>query len=252
MNLKEITDIALSVGEILLSNGSENYRIETSINKICEAYGLISEVILTSNGILLLVEDSNLNKYTSIRKVKEKCVDLYKIELINSFSRKITKAPMTYEEAKKAIDEIRNAPTFTFRVRTFASCMTGFIYTLFFNGTFLDALTSILVCLITYIVFEKMNKLGFIQFIDYYIAGIIIGLLSVLGNFFFPEINKNNVITGSIMILVPGVILTNSIKDMLYGDYSSGASKFFEAALIIAAVGCGVLSALIIGLKGFW
>jgi uncharacterized membrane protein YjjP (DUF1212 family) len=47
------------------------------------------------------------------------------------------------------------------------------------------------------------------------------------------------------------VILTNSIKDMLYGDYSSGASKFFEAALIIAAVGCGVLSALIIGLKGF-
>lgn len=251
MNLKEITDIALSVGEILLSNGSENYRIETSINKICEAYGLISEVILTSNGILLLVEDSNLNKYTSIRKVKEKCVDLYKIELINSFSRKITKAPMTYEEAKKTIDEIRNAPTFTFRVRTFASCMTGFIYTLFFNGTFLDALTSILVCLITYIVFEKMNKLGFIQFIDYYIAGIIIGLLSVLGNFFFPEINKNNVITGSIMILVPGVILTNSIKDMLYGDYSSGASKFFEAALIIAAVGCGVLSALIIGLKGF-
>ena len=35
MDLKEITDIALSVGEILLSNGSENYRIETSINKIC-------------------------------------------------------------------------------------------------------------------------------------------------------------------------------------------------------------------------
>lgn len=252
MNLKEITDIALSVGEILLSNGSENYRIETSINKICEAYGIKNEVILTSNGILLLVEDSDLNKYTSIRKVKDKCVDLYKIELVNSFSRKITENKMTYNEAKTALEEIKKAPTFSFKVRTFASCMTGFIYTLFFNGTVLDGLASILVCLITYILFDKMTKLGFIQFIDYYLAGIIIGLLSLLSSLIFPEINKNNVITGSIMILVPGVVLTNSIKDMLYGDYSSGASKFFEAALIIAAVGSGVLSALIIGMKGFY
>lgn len=251
MNLKEITDIALTVGEILLSNGSENHRIETSINKICESYGITNEVILTSNGILLLVEDSDLNKYTSIRKVKDKCVDLYKIELINSFSRKITENPMTYEEAKNALEKIKKAPTFTFKVRTFAACMTGFIYTLFFNGTILDGLASIVVCLITYILFDKMTKLGFIQFIDYYLAGIIIGLLSLLSSLILPDINKNNVITGSIMILVPGVVLTNSIKDMLYGDYSSGASKFFEAALIIASVGCGVLSALIIGMKGF-
>ncbi len=251
MDLKEITDIALSVGEILLANGSENHRIETSINKICETYKITNEVILTSNGILLLVEDSNLNKYTSIRKVKKKCVDLYKIELINSFSRKITKDPMNYEEAKKALEEIKKAPTFTFKVRIFASCMTGFIYTLFFNGTIIDGLASILVCLITYILFQKMTKLSFFQFIDYYIAGIIIGLLSLLCHHIFPAINENNVITGSIMILLPGVVLTNSIKDMLYGDYSSGASKFFEAALIIAAVGCGVLSALFIGLKGF-
>ena len=50
------------------------------------------------------------------------------------------------------------------------------------------------------------------------------------------------------MILLPGVVLTNSIKDILYGDYSSGVSKFFEAALIITAVGCGVMTSLFIGL----
>ncbi|MCR4943393.1 MAG: threonine/serine exporter family protein [Clostridium sp.] len=250
MNLKEISDIALSVGEILLSNGSENHRIETSINKICEAYGIKNELIISSDGILLLVEDSNLNKYTSIRKVKDKCVDLYKIELVNSFSRKIYENPMSYEEAKKSLTKINKAPTFTFNVRTFASCMTGFIYTLFFNGSIIDGLASVVVCLITYILFQKMIKLGFFQFLDYYLSGIIIGFLSLLSNFILPEINQNNVITGSIMILLPGVVLTNSIKDMLYGDYSSGAAKFFEAGLIIAAVGCGVITSLFIGMKG--
>lgn len=250
MDLKEISDIALNVGEILLSNGSENHRIETSINKICESYGVHNEVIITSNGILLLVEDSNLNKYTSIRKVKEKCVDLYKIELINSLSRKITENPMDYKEAKEAIMKIKNAPSFSFKVRTFASCMTGFIYTLFFNGSLIDGLAAIAVCLITYVIFEKITKFNFFQFVNYYIAGIIIGAISLLLHLVFPVINQNNVITGSIMILLPGVVLTNSIKDVLYGDYSSGASKFFEAALIIAAVGCGVLTSLFISMKG--
>lgn len=248
MNLNEITDIALTVGEILLSNGAENHRIESSIHKICESYNVKEEILLTSNGILLLIEDSDLNKVTCIRKVKEKCVDLYRIELINSFSRNIEKAPLPYDEAMKILDDIKKAPTFTFKVRTFAACMTGFIYTLFFNGSLLDGLLSIVVCLITYIAFEKIAKLNSFQFLNYYLAGIMIGGLSISSELLISYANKHNIITGSIMILLPGVVLTNSIKDILYGDYSSGVSKFFEAALIITAVGCGVMTSLFIGL----
>ena len=63
------------------------------------------------------------------------------------------------------------------------------------------------------------------------------------------SINSHNVITGSIMILLPGVILTNGIKDMLYGDFSSGISRFSEALIVIAAVSAGIATALL-SLKG--
>lgn len=248
MNLNEVTDIALTVGEILLSNGAENHRIECSIHKICESYNVKEEILLTSSGILLLVEDSDSNKVTCIRKVKEKCVDLYRIELINSFSRNIEKEPLDYAEAMKILNNIKKAPTFTFNVRTFAACMTGFIYTLFFNGSILDGLLAIPICLLTYIAFEKIAKISSFQFLNYYLAGIMIGGFSILSELILTSANKHNIITGSIMILLPGVVLTNSIKDILYGDYSSGASKFFEAALIITAVGCGVMTSLFIGL----
>ena len=51
------------------------------------------------------------------------------------------------------------------------------------------------------------------------------------------------------MILIPGVALTNGIKDALYGDFVSGLAKFGEAMLIIAAVGAGIGTALAISLK---
>lgn len=248
MNAEKIADIALTVGEILLTNGAENHRIEECITRICNSYQANVEILLTSNGLLLLVEDLNSNKFTSIKKVKEKGVDLYRIELINSFSRSLEKKPISYEEAKKQLNDIKKAPIFSFNVRTFAACMTGFIYTLFFNGSILDGLVSIPVCLITYYIFEKISTLNLFQFLNYYLSGLLIGSLSLLSNLIFPVIDSNNVITGSIMILLPGVVLTNSIKDIIYGDYSSGTSKFFEAMLIITAVGCGVVTTLFFGL----
>ena len=42
------------------------------------------------------------------------------------------------------------------------------------------------------------------------------------------------------MILLPGVVLTNGIKDVLCGDFSAGMAKFCEAMIVITAVGIGI------------
>lgn len=147
MDVNNVIDITLTAGEILLSNGAENYRIEETVSRICKAYSYNGECIAMSNGILLLIEDSNGDKITSMKKVKDKHVDLYRIELINSFSRNIQKSKLVYAEAKKLLNEIEKAPNFTLRIRTMAACMTGLIYILFFNGTVIDGVVSFLICL---------------------------------------------------------------------------------------------------------
>ena len=42
------------------------------------------------------------------------------------------------------------------------------------------------------------------------------------------------------MPLVPGVAITNAVRDTLLGDYISGAARILEAFLIAAAVALGV------------
>ncbi|MBW6409435.1 threonine/serine ThrE exporter family protein [Clostridium weizhouense] len=250
MELKNVIDIALTAGEILLANGAETYRIEDTVVKICEAYGFTGECLSMSNGLLLSVEQSGVDKVTSMKKVNKKHVDLYRIELINSFSRQICEKSLSYEEAKKILDDIKKAPKFTLSVRIMAACMTGFIYTLFFNGSLLDGISSIIICLITYVILEKISELGFFQFLEFYLSGLLIGGGSILSEMLISSINKHNVITGAIMILLPGVVLTNGIKDILYGDFSSGVAKFFEAMIVIIAVSAGIGTSLIIYLKG--
>ena len=152
--------------------------------------------------------------------------------------------PLSYEAAKKELKEIYNAPNFSLGVRLLAASMTAFVYTLFFNGTVLDAIVSAIISIGVYIALDKLSKNGMFQFLSYYLSGLIIGVVSLVLQLLIPEINKDNVITGAIIVLLPGVAFTNGIKDILYGDYVSGSAKLSEAILIIVAMGVGIATAL--------
>lgn len=249
MEARKVADIATCAGEILMGNGAEAYRVEETINRICNSYGYQSECISNSTGIYISIIDNEGQFVTSVKRIKQRRVDLYRVELINSFSRDLNTEPLTYEEAKQKLKDIYNAPNFSLRVRLMAAFMTAFVYTLFFKGTVADAFISAVLGFVVYLLLENISKIGSFEFLEYYIAGFIIGGVSIIATFLIPGINEANVITGAIIVLLPGVALTNGIKDILYGDYVSGTSKFGEAMLIIIAMGVGIATSLALLMK---
>jgi uncharacterized membrane protein YjjP (DUF1212 family) len=248
MEAKQVLEIALSTGKMLMSNGAETYRVEETIERICSSYNLECECIATAKGVFVSVVDINNEKVTSLKKIRATRVDLYRIELINSFSRSIKNNPVCYEEAKKTLKDIEDAPYFSFPVRIMAASMTSFIYSLFFNGTIYEAIISAVISMGIYFMIEKISKVGFFQFFEFFFSGFIIGSASLIAENLLPFVNKGNIITGAIMILIPGVALTNGIKDIIYGQFTAGMSKFGEAMLIIIAVGAGIGTALTLGI----
>lgn len=48
------------------------------------------------------------------------------------------------------------------------------------------------------------------------------------------------IITGGIMPLVPGVLLTNAVRDLLAGHILSGASRMIEGLITACALGMGI------------
>ena len=53
-------------------------------------------------------------------------------------------------------------------------------------------------------------------------------------------INMGMIITGGIMPLVPGVLLTNAVRDLLAGHILSGASRMIEGLITACALGMGI------------
>jgi uncharacterized membrane protein YjjP (DUF1212 family) len=67
-------------------------------------------------------------------------------------------------------------------------------------------------------------------------VGILICLAGKLAN-----IAVDKIIIGDIMLLIPGIALTNSIKDIFVGDTISGIMRLAESLLWAGAIACGFL-----------
>ena len=85
-----------------------------------------------------------------------------------------------------------------------------------------------------------LSLLGINGFILDMLSSFAIALAAISLKQVIPSVNDNIIIMSSIMPLVPGVAITNAVRDTLQGDYISGGARILEAFLIAASVALGV------------
>jgi uncharacterized membrane protein YjjP (DUF1212 family) len=107
-------------------------------------------------------------------------------------------------------------------------------------GAFLAAFA---VRYVAYIVSKRHGA----QFVLEFLGGMTIALVGVMLHAVFPYISRDMVIIGGVMPLVPGVAITNAIRDLIGGDLLSSASRVMETACSAAAITMGVLISLAAG-----
>lgn len=89
-------------------------------------------------------------------------------------------------------------------------------------------------------VFYAVNKLAQVRFLSEFLAAVAIGLLAILAVHVHWGNSVDDIIIGSVMPLVPGVPLTNAVRDLLTGDLVSGIARGIEALMSAVAIGSGI------------
>lgn len=250
MNAGELLEISLKAGEILLTSGAEIYRVEETIKRICSNYGFISESFVLPTGIFISVKDKEGSEpYTAFKRIIQRTVDLNRITHVNNFSRKLNTATVPYSEAMNELTEIENLKIWPLFLRMLAAGVASAVFTLLFKGTIIEGGVAFLIGIVTYLLREILSKADFFQFFELFVCGLAAGSAAVFSVYLFPEFNLFKIIIGSIMIFLPGVAITNSIKDALYGDIVASMARLGEAVFVVAAIGVGVGIAVSAGLS---
>ncbi len=243
-NPQEMIDIALFAGKTMLENGAETYRVEETVQRICEAQNL-EEVncFCVPTGIFLSVNFEG-HDHTYVRRIKKSRIDLEVISMVNDFSRKLTGGAIKPQEARIDLEKIAASPKFPLPVRLGFSGVAGSFFALLFKANSTEFVGTFLVCLVTATLLELHEFKSRSYFIKHVLAGILIALSTLLIQTLFSHyqfsLNTDIIIIGALMPHVPGVAFTNALRDTISGDFLSGVSKLSEALTIAVAIAIGV------------
>ena len=249
MTREQLLSCALDIGEQMLISGAEVGRVESAIRFICSAYGCArTDVFTITSSIVVSVADAEGIHETQTRRITGTKTNLTRLHKLNSLSREICANTPDYDYVKEKLNEICAEKPFPLWVEMLASALIGFSFCLFFGGNLADGLVAALLgfglrCTTWLLEKGAMNAI-FINVVASFFLSLCAILLvrSGLGQ------DANKIIIGNIMLLIPGIALTNSIRDMISGDIMTGMLRFFDAILVAAAIAAGyILAAQLLG-----
>lgn len=238
-NEKEIMKIALLAGEIILENGGETYRVEETIQRICLSLGINTiSAFVTPTGIFI---SSNTNENTNyIKRIRKRGMNLNKIMIANNISRDLTSNKIDYKTAHKQLENLYNKNLNYSEFNKYLNVgICSSFFCLLFKGGLNEFIFAFFISIISMIIFDKIESIGDTNFLSFIIAGSSISILSIITVLAFSEVQFDKIVVGSLMPFVPGVSLTNGIRDLISLDLVSGTSKIFEAIVIAISLAVG-------------
>ncbi|WP_205839264.1 threonine/serine exporter family protein [Velocimicrobium porci] len=244
MKLEEVLDTAILVGYNLLRNGAEIYRVEQSIVYICTAYGMQEiEAFAIPSSIVVTISDGRLSM-TKSKRVLTRDTDLDKVDKLTDLSRKICRELPDYDTFKKLLQEILNGPIYGKALTYFAHAMIGLSFTLFFGGNYWDGLVGGMIGFSIALLTGFMKRLRANLFFNNILCGFFSAFISNILAIKTGLFHADKIIIGTIMLLVPGLALANSMRDFISSDTMTGLSRLVEALFVAMGIAIGVAFAM--------
>ena len=262
-------ELVTRIGEVLLKNGGEIFRVQQTMQLVAKAYGIPGfQVYVLANGLFVSMQEegrtitrpvesgdaagqehlfgqehlaSRAHLASQVRYVPLSSVHLGRVAAVNNLSREIVAQKYKVEEASRKIEQIDKLPFTSNAVQTLMSGLGAGAFCILFGGSLLDSAAAFLSGLVLWIFVLFLTARGANKIMVNILASALVTAMGVLffHLFSFGD-SMDMIVIGSIVPLLPGVPLTNSIRDYLNGDYLSGTIRMIDAVLVACCIALGV------------
>ena len=242
MDSDKLLNLATSLGCLLAESGAEISRVEESVYRLLQAYqGKDAQVFAIPSCLIVSLMAEDGRPVTRMRRISAHGTDLELLESCNALCRQLCRTVPPLDEARAMVGPRPAAVLLGY-------CIAPAFFCPLFGGGFWDSLSAFFCGLVvgTCLLFGG-RWLGSNSFLRTLVCSGIASLLSLLlvraglGN------NVDLVTIGVLMLLVPGVALTNAMREIVAGDTYSGLSRTAEAILIATGIALGAAVGLGIG-----
>lgn len=235
----DIIDLCLLAGKIMLQSGAETYRVEDTMSRMAASLGFPGAHSYVTPTVIMFT--TSRTEPVKLFRIAERTTDLQKVSEVNDISRRLSERQLTAAEARVRLGIVDDAAhAYPVWLQVAAAALTGACFTVMFKGSLWDALPSLFISGLGFAAVTYLHRLVQIRFFAEFIASFLIGLLAFFSVRLGVGQEMDKIIIGCVMPLVPGLLITNAVRDLMAGHLVSGLSKGADAFLTAFAIGTGI------------
>ena len=244
IDYERVLELALEVGVGILSCGGSVSRVETAVDRICLAYGAEeTNVAAFPSMVIAGFRTADGHEYSFMKRVYSSSNNLALLEKYNQLSRDICSNKYPPQDSLKMCFDLSHSKSRNKWITIVGSALVAGTYSIFFGGSIADFLPAFIVAFIMAGVTELISTRSLNVYASTFLLALLGGVLSVslckLLNVIGLTVHGSLVMIGTIMILVPGLLTTNAVRDMFTGDLMSGSFQLLNGVLITLVIAAG-------------
>ncbi|MDO5351181.1 MAG: threonine/serine exporter family protein, partial [Lachnospiraceae bacterium] len=150
-NISRYLDLFVDIGKSMLESGAEIHRVEDSIYRLCDAYGMQQiEIFAIRSLIVVTVRDVTGQTYTDSKRIYELGIDMGQLEELNQLSRLICRDCPDDESIEGMIAECRKKKSVSKRETMIGYMLAASSFACFFGGRLRDGAAAAVLGLILF------------------------------------------------------------------------------------------------------
>lgn len=238
-SVEQVAQVARLAARLVLESGGETYRAEDTANHIAHAFGLETDIIAFPTGLTMTI--SGHGEVSSvIARVDRTSTDLTKLEQVNSVSRALANGTISLDNAMAELERIQQIkPDGILKNVIYAAGGAALFAVMFSGGWFETIASGVAAALIQLVLSYSPDQAG--MPISSLIAGFLASVIALLLNLVMGPGNIDVTIVSTLMPFLPGLALTNAIRDSMRGDLLSSGARLGQALTraVVLAGGAG-------------
>lgn len=250
----DMADFILDIGVFLSASGAHSGRVWRNCKRIANYWGFHMNINPAFTGMLVTVWDvqDRDNSVTRYKTAPAHSVHFEVLTLISHLSWRIADGTLTFDEARIELNCIKQKKHYPYGLVAVAvgiSC--GFLCTLAGGdpkNAFIAFLGASIGSIVRYFFAAKQFNMFLTFIIASFVTTMIAGADTIFGIGRAPELT----LATSVLYLIPGVPLINSVIDLLEGYFQASIARSLFAASVLSCIAVGMtLSILLLGINNF-
>lgn len=249
--LKELSKFLSEYSTSLMAVGVQTSRIVRNTTRIADSFGFCCDMTIFQKTIIMTLRNAdNTHSYSSVNKIKPMGLNFAINSSLSTLSWDAYDNRLSLSEIKHRYDEIMSKPRESkWLVLLLVACANASFCRLF-QGDFASMGIVFVATLVGFFIRTALMERHWNHLSIFIISSFVASMIGSTGFLMHWGSTPEMALGTSVLYLIPGVPLINSIMDLIDGHVLAGFSRFINACLLILCVAIGLsLTLLITGIS---